>query len=236
MDTQVRGPKALMKSGIVPDGLTLLALNSNKEIQFMGAPENWTTDESTFVLVSKNENDDFDSLKKKLVELSDSIRDAKDAHCLDALIQSGNRWWSAICDDTRCCPVEGNIVDDTKEANVEMVDKIIEDLKKDDIPSTDFELVVNNIDMRDDLLIKLSQNNLWDAIIKLTSDYKSAQALTVQACAWYAGENLGKTKEYIELVNEAGGTSLADLVWMGLDMKVPGRIFLNGLKSLAKQS
>jgi hypothetical protein len=48
-------------------------------------------------------------------ELIEHIRDAvkaRDIALLDALLIRDGRWWSYLCDDLACCPVDGTVVED----------------------------------------------------------------------------------------------------------------------------
>lgn len=233
MSLKVRGPKALMESNIVPDGLTIFVLNNDREIEAMYTPQEWKNQQVNYVIVSKNQTEDVSFIKEEIVNLSNDLINTSGSYCLDALVQKGNRWWSAMCDDLNCCPPEGNLIEQ-KKPTIEMVDKIIEDLKKDDIPSTDFELVVNDIEMRDDLLVKLNKFNLWDSIINLTTVYTSAQALSIQACAYYIKNDNEKTREYLNKVLDAGGTSFAQLIQTGFELGAPSSMIVSTLFALEK--
>ena len=235
MSIRVTGPKALMQSDLVPQGLTVFAFTPTREIAFAGKIAEFdaiadalagTGEVNGFVLVSRDEEGTIKEVAPDLLALADTI---PSVHCLDIIVQRGDRYWSAMCPGEDCCPPEGRQVPPSKSA----VDVVLADLTSGVEPSK-FDLVVNEVTLRDKLLVEADARNLWSAIVTLTKSDESAQAWSVRACAYYAMGDFGAAQVSAEAAQAAGGTSLADLILRGVRMGAPAEMFLESLRAAGR--
>lgn len=250
--TQLRGPKNLLETiELDPQGntLTVLALDDDRRVQFLEnldlanaeVPAWPEIPETTAGIVAIWHSQEEVRIGRELLL---SLQSSAPAHVLDLLLVSNGRWWSAICDDPNCCPVEGTAIRADAE---EAIQQSILRWRRAITNSNVFEILgkessISQIEVRDAILISLcdpADRNAWLKFSTLIFDSDNANDFgpdtkaalwCIEASANYLEGNLAQAERAVaQAVAAVPEYSLARLLRSGLNQEAPPSLLFDAL-------